>query len=287
MVYLTDSRPRVKLLKATRRHFQAHGWEVEEQSHPHVDLRVTKRDLRFFVRCLDETVRLYASSLAIIKDVESVARQVRARNGRSLVTVFDSGFHDLDLGTLVSREAFAILIRDLHVVTSLDRYLDELPNELSPGQSFLLKRDVWVCLVIADRYRKSGDDTQAVDWARYGVEASTGFTDAYMTLFRLLKDRGDLIGAEKIALAALALQPYDCEVLREMKHLSAERGDREAAARWAQRLERELAVPRDFADIIKNQKRNAQASSANVEGERPWPKPSRFGRIFAGLFRSA
>jgi hypothetical protein len=274
-------------LKATKQHFEAHGWEVEEQSHSHFDLRVTKRELRFFIRCLDETVRLYASSLAIIRNVESVARQVRARNGRSLVTVFDFGFHDLNLGTLVSREVFAILVQELHVITNLDRYLVELPNELSPGQSFLLKRDVWFCLFIADRYRKLGDDTQAVDWARHGVEASTGFTDAYMTLFRLLKDMGDLIGAEKIALAALALQPYECEVLREMKQLSAQRGDPEATARWAQRLERELAVPRDFADIIKNQKRNAPGSSANVEGERPWRKPGRFGRIFAGLFRSA
>jgi hypothetical protein len=286
MVYLTDSRPRVKLLKATKRHFQTHGWEVEEQSHPHFDLRVKKRELRFFIRCLDETVRLYASSLAIIKDVESVARQVRARNGRSLVTVLDSGFHDLDLDNLVSREVFAILVQNLHAITSLDRYLDELPDELTPGQSLLLKRDVWLCLFIADRYQKLGDDIHAVDWARYGVEASTGFSDAYRTLFTLLKDRGDLIGAEKIALAALLLQPFECEFLREMKHLSAQRGDREAAARWAQRLERELAVPRDFADIIKNQKRNAPASSANVEAERPWPKPGRFGRIFAGLFRS-
>jgi hypothetical protein len=287
MFYLTDSPQRAKLLKATRQHFQSRGWEVEDQSHPQLDFRVRKRQLRLFLRCLDGSARLYASSVAIIRDIENATRQVRTRTGGSLVNVFDPSFQNLALDTLILREVFAVFVENLHVITDLDRYLDELPGELDPRQSFLLKRDAWFCLFVAERYRGLGDDIRAIEWARYGVEASIGFSEAYMTLFTLLRDSGDLDGAEKIAVAALVLQPFESSLLRAMKDLSTRRGDPEAAARWALRLERELAVPRDFADIVKNQKLKAPRPSPALEQERREPEINPLGRIIAGLFRPA
>jgi hypothetical protein len=166
----------------------------------------------------------------------------------------------------------------LHAIASLDRYLDELPGELDRGQSLLLKRDPWFCIFIADRCHKSGDDIRAIEWARYGVDASIGFPEAYTTLFTLLRDSGDLAGAEDRPLCTCSTA-FDCDFLRGMKDLATRLGELEAAAHWAQRLERELVVPRDFADIIK-------ARSGNPLGFRElWGRstPRRSGIDSAGF----
>lgn len=279
---------RTKLLRAAVRAFEEAGWTVEARKGDTIDFRVDRDALNFLVACVDETRIQFESSSAIIDNLRRLESEVRRVRNRQLIIVLSWNFLCLDLNQLLGRDLFVITLDDLRSVTSLADVSDRIPDGVDERQAYLLKRCLDYAIFVSKLYHKSGDLSAAVQWGRYAVEQSAGLTNAYLSLFNILKAAQEFEAAAELGEKMRQFRPDDPQILRGLEDLARKRGNLAEAAEWRVRLTDMPTTPRTFEDILAKQ-RARNLSALPTPGPSPaveTPGPERgIGRLFKAFRR--
>jgi hypothetical protein len=249
----TDALVQRRLVKAAEQHFVAQGWRVEHKPSEKQDLFVTsdQANLRFSVKCINQSVRNFRSTTEVIEEVERNARYFRSVYNRPVVNVLDRNFLFVNLDSLLSRGLFVIEVATLPTVANLAHYGEYPPPHPCPYQTYLLERSIDYATSVAERYQAKGDRDSALRWARAAFDNSNGFTVALITLFRVYRDTGHASEAAEIADLMVDLRPNDPHVLKIMRDFAMRQNDSAGYERWNDRLKELASSPRTFDELVR------------------------------------
>ncbi|MCB8881828.1 hypothetical protein ACELLULO517_16390 [Acidisoma cellulosilytica] len=291
MASITFPPQRKKLLKAVERQFIGAGWAVDTTINDLRDLYVECNDLRFMIKCIDETRIDYESEGSIVSKLERLAREVQNIRNFPIIVVFDRHFLSVPLDGLTTLGIFALTLDDLPSVLELAAFSNKIPEGLDERQTYLVQRSINYATCTSERYANAKNSAEAIKWGKIAVTNSIGFSQAHMHLFKILKNNREFAAAAEIGKLIIGFRPDDPTVIRGLEDLALQRGDQAEAAKWRRRLEDQPTTPRSFNDILAKQRdqraRSAQPSVAASPSEpEPLPAKSGLARLLAGLRRS-
>ena len=256
------------LMKKTRRRFRGTKWKLREGG------AVAGTNISFFLQstlgnfeliCLDRTMRNFKSESSILDFMEETTRLFKARNG-TIVLIYDDGVSADFARNAENRGVLAILADDLDVLAGLDKYIDEMPKDLTPFELRILEQNYSACMNLSGRFKDAKNLEQAIKWARRAINIRYGYS-AHFILFSLLLDSGDWDGAEAVGNEGLSFRPRDSVgFFKGFQKIAVARENHTAAVEWAERWT--SAEPKDalafdnLASLYEMQKNAAAASQA-------------------------
>jgi hypothetical protein len=251
-----------QLEKISKSFFRSQAWEVEELRKGYGHFVVRKDQIRLFVSCHDSEGRKFFPSNATTDALAKKAQVIKSSRHIPTAFVFSSHFPGVVPDIAAQHGLYLFTPGELASVTELQRFHTELPTDqsLTERQTGVLREQLSLSLSIVERFRKTGDRSAAIKWARYAADGAGRYTKAYETLLSLLLEVGEQTVAMSLCKNVLKRYPDSLFFLRSMQTLSAKLGinqdgeDWEAhTARVDQRAASFAERPRSLEEILQKQ----------------------------------
>ncbi len=243
---------KIKLMKTVERAFKSAGWTVGSGKSEMFDFKVDHGALSLFIKCVDSNIMKFCEQAKILLDLERYSSHLK--RSRQLIVIFESDFLTIPLDSLDSYGIFALTIAEIALVTDLATVSQKIPNVKDRRQIYLLERCAKYAALVSKLHSKNGDINAAIEWGQLAVKHSSGFSQAYFSLFGLLKDGGQYDAAAELGEQIRSFQPDDPHFLRGMEDLARRRGNKSEALEWRQRRFDHPTTPRTLDDILRKQR---------------------------------
>jgi tetratricopeptide (TPR) repeat protein len=247
--------PALDAAKLVIRHFRAHGWAVSETQKAQEDVCIAeKRDIKLIIRCVDQSFQKYRSVSHFVDRLRDFHTEYRNRSGEGIVYVTNRPILGLVQDSLLDLEVSLVLVEELLLLTSLERFYDEMLPPPEARERLLLKGCPLFCMAIADSCRSKGDLESAVQWLRMAMDETRIIRDVHYKLVDCYFQAGDFSAARASIEEILPLQPRNSILLEKLMAVELACGNPEAAKALKTRIAAIGQERPSFNQLIARQK---------------------------------
>ncbi|WP_284948321.1 hypothetical protein [Acidisoma cladoniae] len=221
MVLLLSSPERKRLIRNTKHSFESYGWEIVGGDDVSEADFIAKHDQsRLFIQCIDENIRKFISNETLISQMSSDVSILRARKNVRLVYVLNFTPDGQPLSQLLLSDVIAFHLNEVEKIIGIAT-ITVYSKDLDERQVSLLKSQRNSCLRLSRNYLDIGGIENAIDWARFAVQADKKMAAAsYVFLLKILVDHGYRAQAAEVSELALSLAPDNLGLLSLSKTLA-------------------------------------------------------------------
>ena len=266
MVNFINNAETQRIANVVTRHFSNMSWTVSQtnRSDERV-IQVSKKDISFFIRCIDTSVAKSIGVLALIDRLEKFTQAYRSRTGEAIVYVVAQLPGGLDGNTLPDKEIALFTEHDLSILMDIESLqYDSLPS-LNKRNIIILRGCGPLCIAFANQAISVGNLDLAQKWLELNLNGVRRVIESRHKLIELLIRRKNFEEAKSTARAGLAISAYNLALLKQLHALEHQSGNVAVLDDLATSIATASIHRPSLDSILSKQQYKGGANSINIE----------------------
>jgi hypothetical protein len=270
MVEFVNNDETRRIANAVGETFSRQAWAVTRTQRAHEPLlQVAKRDISFFIKCIDTAIQKFIGVSDFINRLENFATQYRTRSGEVIVYVISQPLVGLDAAGLPSRGIALFMLNEISTLIAIESVYGKRLVAMDDRTKIIVRGCKDFCVALSKEAIEKGDLDEAQSWLELNLDGVLAVIESRYRLVELLVRKGDLDGAKEAARQGIAISPYNHILLGKLRDLEKKTGNIAALPELDEQIEMASQARPSLETILAKQQVVARNSNSSNQSTKP------------------